>query len=900
MKKFRRFVAVFCAALLAVSSFAGNITVNASEPETDVNPYVIVTTDTFEEESSDVIDLFEDGVENGIDGQNEDLENESDEQNADFESNFKEQNEDVKIDASEEGAEIEAETGDKSLDETEVYEAVSDGEIEDTDVIENESEGIIEDTESNEIIKEAAEELISDDVVDTDDDEVITEETEASESEEIAKEEEVLAIEDTTGKADNSFTVTFFKYEIDGRNSAYYSENYGISSLYDEKNIRCTRTGIKKGKTTSLPVNYSDSDNCIEYWYYRDSSNEKVIFTNKTKIYSDMKIFAQYFDAQDVMFGIVLDSENMYYTGKPLTPKTRIEMRGEDYPLTEGVDYTVSFKNNINVYRGDDKSKATKAIVKLKGYSDTIEAYFSIRPRDIEELGIPTKMVLDYTGEKLEPFKNLKFNDYSLVLGKDYEVTYTDEEGNHPDEIIEIGKYTVKIKGVGNFDNEVSINLTVPEPDKSLSKAKILGVSDYTYKIDEDEDREVVFKDLSVELNGEVLSKDYYSVKYAENDQAGIATVTVTGKDGYYGSASEDFLIKGYPISDVKVTGLPEEQVWSPSEYAVYPELSCDAHEYKLEYGRDYYCTFEVINNKKVEITIFGRGFFEGSVKKTYKLKPWELSRQYIVAVAKKTEYYVKNGNKTFNHDIKVMSCPTCHGNYVLLTEGKDYKILGLKNNKKATSFPDDTSFVKVKFKGLYSGTIEIPYAIERTPLDKLVARGGTVSVPGVKYVNKNENFLTTPVIKDVNGAKLKKNTDFCVEYYADDECKEMLTARKCVEAGSVVYAKIYGLGNYSGSIVCPYRVSKKNIAKAKVTVPSRKCCGKAITFTPEEIKVKLNGKVLTSDDYEIVEDSYRNNIKYGKGSFQIRAKGEEFYGTKTVSFKIKKATIKNYKVFIW
>lgn len=347
MKKFRRFVAVFCAVLLAVSSFAGNITVNASEPETDVNPYVIVTTDTFEEESSDVIDLFEDGVENGIDGQNEDLENESDEQKADFESN--------------------------SLDETEVYEAVSDGEIEDTDVIENESEGIIEDTESNEIIKEAAEELISDDVVDTDDDEVITEETEASESEEIAKEEEVLAIEDTTGKADNSFTVTFFKYEIDGRNSAYYSENYGISSLYDEKNIRCTRTGIKKGKTTSLPVNYSDSDNCIEYWYYRDSSNEKVIFTNKTKIYSDMKIFAQYFDAQDVMFGIVLDSENMYYTGKPLTPKTRIEMRGEDYPLTEGVDYTVSFKNNINVYRGDDKSKATKAIVKLKGYSDTIE-----------------------------------------------------------------------------------------------------------------------------------------------------------------------------------------------------------------------------------------------------------------------------------------------------------------------------------------------------------------------------------------------------------------------------------------------------------------------------------------------------------------------------------------------
>ena len=86
--------------------------------------------------------------------------------------------------------------------------------------------------------------------------------------------------------------------------------------------------------------------------------------------------------------------------------------------------------------------------------------------------------------------------------------------------------------------------------------------------------------------------------------------------------------------------------------------------------------------------------------------------------------------------------------------------------------------------------------------------------------------------------------------------------------------------------------VTDASIAGAEVAaVPARTYTGKAEKPRP---KVIYQGKTLKEGvDYEL---AYRNNVKAGKATIVITGKGA-FVGTRTATFKIKKASIKKIKV---
>lgn len=61
-----------------------------------------------------------------------------------------------------------------------------------------------------------------------------------------------------------------------------------------------------------------------------------------------------------------------------------------------------------------------------------------------------------------------------------------------------------------------------------------------------------------------------------------------------------------------------------------------------------------------------------------------------------------------------------------------------------------------------------------------------------------------------------------------------------------------------------------------------------------DDITVNLNGTELKyGEDFEIVEDSYQNNVKRGTATVTIKGKGN-YGGEKTVKFKI------TSKKFVW
>ena len=77
------------------------------------------------------------------------------------------------------------------------------------------------------------------------------------------------------------------------------------------------------------------------------------------------------------------------------------------------------------------------------------------------------------------------------------------------------------------------------------------------------------------------------------------------------------------------------------------------------------------------------------------------------------------------------------------------------------------------------------------------------------------------------------------------------------------------------------------------MTVPVQEYTGKPVTLDGEEITVKIGGETLMCSQngqdgqWEIVPDSYKNNVKKGTASVTIRGLGD-YGGTKTVRFKIR------------
>lgn len=92
--------------------------------------------------------------------------------------------------------------------------------------------------------------------------------------------------------------------------------------------------------------------------------------------------------------------------------------------------------------------------------------------------------------------------------------------------------YTVQIAS----DNYANIVTTVQLID--LSKGSI-ELSEKSYAFD----GKAKTPDVSVTLNGETVSADHYTVAYKDNVEAGKASVTVTGKDGYVNSLTASFKI---------------------------------------------------------------------------------------------------------------------------------------------------------------------------------------------------------------------------------------------------------------------------------------------------------------------------------------------------------------------
>ena len=231
----------------------------------------------------------------------------------------------------------------------------------------------------------------------------------------------------------------------------------------------------------------------------------------------EFEVVARELTEENVTFG-----ENLVYTGNELTQTVTVTVGGKE--LTKDTDYTVTGLT------GTEPGSYPVTVAGTGNYTGTVTKSFEIAKADISSATISDiDSPVGYTGTAYEPEVTVTFNGTELALDTDYTVAYTNN--------VNAGEATVTITGTGtHFKGSVEKHFTITAAD--LSGCTFAPIADVTYNT------KAHTPEVTVAISGRTLEADKdYTVSYASNVNAGTATVTVTGKGNFTGSANTTFTI---------------------------------------------------------------------------------------------------------------------------------------------------------------------------------------------------------------------------------------------------------------------------------------------------------------------------------------------------------------------
>lgn len=573
------------------------------------------------------------------------------------------------------------------------------------------------------------------------------------------------------------------------------------------------------------------------------------------------------------------------YTGRAVKPEVRVY----DYKkrLVEKRDYTISYKNNVKANAPSGKNPPTITVAGKGNYTGKETQTFEILPKQLTDDDIAAdSLTVSYTGKIQKPVPVVTWNGKRLAVNRDYKVTYPDARQE--------GVYTVLLEGVGNYGGVRQIGLTITR-SMLVSKLRVDKIPNQTYT------GSALMPVPVVKSGGKVLTQgEDYTLSYQNNVEVGNASVMITGLDEYAGERRVTFrILAGASLNNGKAeltfdhpTVYTGEEV-KPDGYTLtvcVKNADGEGMVKTLAEGKDFTVSYKN-NIRPGTATVFfrGTGGYTGTLKKTYKIGAYNISESKTgtdgqVRIEMEDSYaYTKGGCKPE---------PVVTFGGTALKKGTDFT-LSYKNNTALNDGGNSGKLptVTIRGKGCFTGTREVTYKI--TPKD---IGGLTMSASDKVWQNKKNIYRTKVEIRDVDGKVLNAGKDYekLLRYAYDADITlfdgtvrkagEEVTGNDILPAGTVirVTASAKG-GSYTGTLTSSYRITKSDIGRAKVTIPAQTYTGREIR--PDgEMQVKLDGKALSSDNYEIT--GYTNNINKGTATVTIKGRND-CGGVKTVRFKI-------------
>ncbi|MBR4530491.1 MAG: hypothetical protein IKO80_09475, partial [Lachnospiraceae bacterium] len=577
-------------------------------------------------------------------------------------------------------------------------------------------------------------------------------------------------------------------------------------------------------------------------------------------------------------------------------------------------DYTVTYTNNINAAEADAKktvngkevSIAPTVTVKGKGnFTGTRSGTFAIKPAPVaqaytdadlavNEGKLNAHVTLPYNGKEQQAKFVLKYeyDDGRVVTLKektDYTLTYKGTPKA-------VGVYDVVVTGQGNYDGTRMLKISIIDPDKVtlISKATIPAVPNQTVDID---GKKIVLKTKAVAAcgNDEVFALDAskkndflftvkkgteilkegkdYALSYSDNQKAGTATVTVSGKGRWAGSVTKTFRIAAVPLSSVKQEGFTAEFFYTGAVLRQPMKLVDNTLKKELVPNKDYYMTYPSGTPQEpgtYEVVYTGLGRYTGTVKKTYRIA----NDIKVCTVEGLDPTCLWTGTAIVPAEVKL------GGGGRVLSADTDYDC-SITNNMNP-----GTATVTFTGKGKYTGTLKKTFRIVNCPIDA----GGRLEIKqpgdpadwdslndwGAPDKEQSASWATAtyrksgakpePVIVDKgrNNYILAAGTDYTLQWSNNTA---VYTGADLTTNKKVPTLTITGKGRYAGKMTRSFIIEQASFADVTVTASDVTYKNEKGAYRKTTVKLTdADGKLLTAGtDYWLLTDPDTDHVVFEK-----------------------------------
>ncbi|MCQ2517630.1 MAG: DUF6273 domain-containing protein [Lachnospiraceae bacterium] len=547
------------------------------------------------------------------------------------------------------------------------------------------------------------------------------------------------------------------------------------------------------------------------------------------------------FKANEMWTSNIDDTE---YTGKAIKPKLRVYYGFKR--LKEGTDYSLKYLNNIRIAGKESGSSAPAVTVTGKGnYEGKDIVFFSIIPRKVSDSegnlaeGFSVgDMVVEPTGSFFKPVPTVKYGKKILKENVDFECSYY------------------------SFDNgDIS-------PDELTDGVKNAG----TY---------------IVRLSGRGIYTGTYDVKL-------------------YVSTNKN-------VGNLSVEKIPTQKYNFADGHEVNPILTVKDGRITLAEGIDY--TVSYYDNTTVgtaKAVIRGLGSVEsgtgyvGNKTVTFKIEAVSLGEATVNGMD--SDFFFDGTAKTFD-DIEVVKDNN------KLTETIDYEISYLNNVKAGKAY------VIITGVGGYKGTVKKSFTIAKLNFNSELDKGqdSRLSVEFEEKVPYAKGGAKPGITVKFNDKVLKSGTDYSLKFANNTKVNDG-------SGKKIPKVSIKGKGNFAGQIDRTFVIEQQDLGKTVSAVPN-KPYKKKVNYYKSKIVIKdLNGKTLSvGKDYDKkftyvygnttrVTNGKNTNVTRFPGdkieskdiipggtyiSVTVKAKGNNYCGSKTVIYRITARNISDAKVEI-
>lgn len=328
--------------------------------------------------------------------------------------------------------------------------------------------------------------------------------------------------------------------------------------------------------------------------------------------------------------GLLTLSETSYvYDGTYKKPAATVTFGGK--VLQEGKDYTISYRNNLNV------GVTTVIATGMGDYTGYTSKNFTITKRAMTGGTVSVASSVSFTGSNITPSVTVKVAGRTLTSGTDYTVSYSNNKN--------VGTSNVYVYGKGNYSGSLSAKFDIVPAKQQIQKLETKYKGFY---IDWAQKGSATGYDVEYSVKANMsgaVSKhltankpDTLTVSGLSGDKTYYVRVrsytNVNGKV-YYGAWSDVKSIKtaNNDITKATVSGISTKLFTGK---AITQNVTVKVGNTVLKNGTDY--TVSYSNNKKVgkaTVKITGKGKYGGVITKTFKINPAKQEIQKLTAKSK-------------------------------------------------------------------------------------------------------------------------------------------------------------------------------------------------------------------------------------------------------------------------